>query len=31
VRAVVAEALFVHLQGDEEGKILGETEWCDRG
>jgi hypothetical protein len=27
VRAVVAEALFIHLQGEEQGKVLGETEW----
>lgn len=27
VRAVVAEAVFVHVQGEKEGKILGETEW----
>jgi len=29
VRAVVAEGVFVHLQGEEEGKILGETDWYD--
>jgi hypothetical protein len=27
VRIVVADALFVNLQGGEEGTILGETEW----
>jgi hypothetical protein len=24
---VVADALFLNLQGEEEGGILGETEW----
>lgn len=24
---MVADALFLNLQGEEEGKILGETEW----
>jgi hypothetical protein len=27
VRVVVADALFVSLEGEEEGTILGETEW----
>lgn len=24
---MVADALFLNLQGEEEGRILGETEW----
>jgi len=32
VRVVVADALFVNLEDEEAGKILGETEWTlDRG
>jgi hypothetical protein len=27
VRVVVADALFVNLEDEEAGKILGETEW----
>jgi len=27
VRVVVADALFVNMQGEEESTILGDTDW----